>query len=250
MKIIPINNLEMDVCYEKLDNGLEIYVVKKKNSKNIYATFTTKFGSNINEFVPAYENKMIKVPDGVAHFLEHKMFEQEDDVDPFTFFSERGADANANTNNYKTTYLFSGPNFFEDNINFLLDYVQKPYFTDENVEKEKGIIEQEIKMYLDDLVICMIMIISGKAYINIASIISTILMPTMIMYIILDIQVMSQVAAKLNVPGKELYLSSYIWLICLIIPIIGWIMLIVMLIYLEVWPLVMLYRGEGEKYIS
>lgn len=100
------------------------------------------------------------------------------------------------------------------------------------------------------LVICMIMIISGKANINIASIISTILMPTMIMYIILDIQVMSQVAAKLNVPGKELYLSSYIWLICLIIPIIGWIMLIVMLIYLEVWPLVMLYRGEGEKYIN
>ena len=150
MKLIPMNNLEMDVCYEKLDNGLEIYVVEKKNSKNIYATFTTKFGSNINEFVPAYENKMIKVPDGVAHFLEHKMFEQEDDVDPFTFFSERGADANANTNNYKTTYLFSGPNFFKDNINFLLDYVQKPYFTDENVEKEKGIIEQEIKMYLDD----------------------------------------------------------------------------------------------------
>ena len=100
------------------------------------------------------------------------------------------------------------------------------------------------------LVICMIMIISGKVHINISSIISTILMPTMIMYFILDVQVMSQVAAKLNVPGKELYLSSYIWLICLIIPIIGWIMLIVMLIYLEVWPLVMLYRGEGEKYIS
>lgn len=100
------------------------------------------------------------------------------------------------------------------------------------------------------LVICMIMIISGKVHINISSIISTILMPTMIMYFILDVQVMSQVAAKLNVPGKELYLSSYIWLICLIIPIIGWIMLIVMLVYLEVWPLVMLYRGEGEKYIN
>ena len=150
MKKTPMNNLEIDVYYEKLDNGLEIYVVEKPNIKNIYATFTTKFGSNINEFVPACENKMIKVPDGVAHFLEHKMFEQEDDIDPFTFFSERGADANANTNNYKTTYLFSGPNFFEENMNFLLDYVQKPYFTDENVEKEKGIIEQEIKMYLDD----------------------------------------------------------------------------------------------------
>lgn len=150
MKKIPMNNLEMEVCYEKLANGLEIFVVEKNDSKNIYATFTTKFGSNINEFVPIDEKKMVKVPDGVAHFLEHKMFEQEDESDPFTYYSERGADANANTNNYKTTYLFSGPNFFDENINFLLDYVQKPYFTDENVNKEKGIIEQEIKMYLDD----------------------------------------------------------------------------------------------------
>lgn len=92
---------------------------------------------------------MVKVPMGVAHFLEHKVFEQKDGVDPFTFYSERGCDANANTSNYKTTYLFSGTNNLSDGLNYLLDYVQSPYFTDQNVNKEKGIIEQEIKMYDD-----------------------------------------------------------------------------------------------------
>ena len=78
------------------------------------------------------------------------MFEQKNGVDPFSFFSERGCSANANTNQTKTTYLFSGPNFLQENLEYLLDYVQSPYFTDSNVSKEKGIIEQEIKMYLDD----------------------------------------------------------------------------------------------------
>ena len=81
-------------------------------------------------------NNLIKTPYGTAHFLEHKMFEQKDGVDPFTFYSERGCDANANTSNLKTTYLFSGANSFEENLNYLLDYVQSPYFTDENVEKD------------------------------------------------------------------------------------------------------------------
>ena len=138
-----------EVYFEKLDNGLEVYVLPMPNISNIYATFTTKFGSNVNEFVPSGKNKMIKVPDGIAHFLEHKLFEQEDGVDPFAFFSERGADCNANTSKEKTTYLFSGSTFFEENLNYLLDFVQSPYFTKENTEKEKGIIEQEINMYDD-----------------------------------------------------------------------------------------------------
>ncbi len=150
MNKISLSHLGLDVFHEKLDNGLDIYVIPKKEINNIYATFTTNYGSNESEFVPLGEKKMIKVPLGIAHFLEHKMFEQEDGTDPFSFFGERGCDANANTNNFKTTYLFSGPEFFEDNINYLIDYVQSPYFTDENVEKEKGIIEQEIKMYKDD----------------------------------------------------------------------------------------------------
>ena len=145
-----LNKMDLDVFSKTLSNGLKVYIIPKKEVNNIYVTFTTKYGSNIVEFVPNGEKDYIKVPLGIAHFLEHKMFEQEDEVDVFNFFSERGSDANANTNNKKTTYLFSGPNFFKENLEFLLDYVQKPYFTDENVEKEKGIIIQEMKMYQDD----------------------------------------------------------------------------------------------------
>ena len=144
MKISKLEKLDLNLYEETLQNGLKVYVIPKDNVNSIYATFSTKFGSVFKEFVPNGDKKMIDVPLGVAHFLEHKMFEQEDEKDPFTFYSERGCDANANTSNYKTTYLFSGSNSFEENINYLLDYVQKPYFTDENVEKEKGIIEQEI----------------------------------------------------------------------------------------------------------
>lgn len=150
MKKSKLEKLDLELYEETLDNGLRVYVVPKENVNGIYATLSTKFGSIHDEFVPNDGKRMIKVPLGVAHFLEHKMFEQKDDVDPFTFYSERGCDANANTSNFKTTYLFSGANSFSENINYLLDYVQSPYFTDENVEKEKGIIEQEIKMYDDE----------------------------------------------------------------------------------------------------
>ena len=150
MKKSKLEKLDLELYEETLDNGLRVFVVPKDNVNGVYATLSTKFGSIQDEFVPNGEDKMKKVPLGVAHFLEHKMFEQKDEKDPFTFYSERGCDANANTSNYKTTYLFSGANSFEDGLNYLLDYVQDPYFTDENVEKEKGIIEQEIKMYADD----------------------------------------------------------------------------------------------------
>ena len=150
MKKSSLEKLDLELYEETLDNGLRVFIVPKENVNGIYATFSTKFGSIETEFVPNNKKKMIKVPLGVAHFLEHKMFEQKDNVDPFTFYSERGCDSNANTSNNKTTYLFSGANSFAENINYLLNYVQEPYFTDENVEKEKGIIEQEIRMYDDD----------------------------------------------------------------------------------------------------
>lgn len=141
----------MDLCvyHELLDNGMQVYVVPKDNVNGFYVTLSTNYGSIQDEFVPTLKDEMVKVPMGVAHFLEHKVFEQKDGVDPFTFYSERGCDANANTSNYKTTYLFSGTNYLFDGLNYLLDYVESPYFTDENVNKEKGIIEQEIKMYDD-----------------------------------------------------------------------------------------------------
>ena len=150
MKKNKLINLGLDLYSETLDNGLCVYIIPKDNINGIYATFTTKFGSVNKEFIPLDKEDMIDYPLGVAHFLEHKLFEQKDGKDPFEFYSQRGCDANANTSNYKTTYLFSGANAFEENINYLLDYVQEPYFTSENVEKEKGIIEQEIKMYEDD----------------------------------------------------------------------------------------------------
>lgn len=150
MKKIPFLNLDLTIYQETLENGLEVCVIPKDNVNNTYATLSTRYGSDTNEFVPLNENKMVKVPAGIAHFLEHKMFEQEDGIDPFTFYSERGADCNANTSKKKTTYLFSGTDNFKENLEYLLDYVQSPYFTLENVEKEKGIIEQEIKMYDDD----------------------------------------------------------------------------------------------------
>ena len=150
MKQMKMSNLDLNLFYEKLDNGLEVYIIPRKDSNNTYVTYSTKYGSRDYEFIPIGESKMTKVPGGVAHFLEHKMFEQEDGTDPFAFFSERGADANANTNYTKTTYLFSGTKFFEENLKYLLEYVESPFFTDENVEKEKGIIEQEIMMYEDN----------------------------------------------------------------------------------------------------
>ena len=150
MKKTNIDKLKLELYQEKLENGLEIYIIPKNNCNNIYATISTKYGSNIDEFVPIKSKKMKKFPLGIAHFLEHKMFEMEDGTDPFEIYSNNGADANANTSNYKTTYLFSGPQYFKENLNYLLDYVQTPYFTDKNVEKEKGIIIQEIKMYQDD----------------------------------------------------------------------------------------------------
>ena len=142
-------NVDLDLYSYKFSNGLRLFVVPFKNANNIYATFSTKYGSSIDEFKPYNKNKYIKIPAGVAHFLEHKIFEQKNNIDPFTFYTNNGADANANTSNYKTTYLFSGPDKLKENLNYLLDFVQDPYFTDENVLKEKGIIEQEIKMYDD-----------------------------------------------------------------------------------------------------
>lgn len=149
MKKNKLVQYDLDLYSEILDNGLEINVVPMSNVNNIYVTFSTKYGSVHDEFIPIDSLDYYKVPMGVAHFLEHKVFEQEDGIDPFSIFLANGADANANTSNYKTTYLFSGPTNFKENLEYLLDYVQSPYFTDENVEKEKGIIEQELKMLND-----------------------------------------------------------------------------------------------------
>ncbi len=137
-----------EVIYKKvLDNGLEVYVLPKKGFRKAYATFTTKYGSIDLSFISNGEK--IEVPEGIAHFLEHKMFEEEEG-DVFNTFAIHGAQANAFTSFDRTAYLFSSTTDIQENIETLIDFVQNPYFTDENVEKEKGIIAQEIQMYQDN----------------------------------------------------------------------------------------------------
>lgn len=142
--------LKEEVYYEKLENGLDVYFMPKHGFTKKYAVLATNYGSNELEFIPIGENKKIRVNEGIAHFLEHKMFEQPDGGNAFDKFSKWGANANAFTNFTMTAYLFSATDNFYESLEHLIDYVQTPYFTDENVEKEKGIIEQEIKMYDDD----------------------------------------------------------------------------------------------------
>ena len=150
MKTIKLNGVDEVIYYKKLDNGLDVYLYNKEDANNNYVTFTTKFGSIYNEFIPINKSKMIKVPNGIAHFLEHKVFAQENDPQPDEFFAKSGALSNAYTTFKNTTYLFSGPSKLKENICFLLDYVQQPYFTDDNVDSEKGIITQEIHMCDDN----------------------------------------------------------------------------------------------------
>lgn len=142
--------LKEEVYYEKLENGLDVYFMPKHGFTKKYAVLATNYGSNELEFIPIGEDKKIRVNEGIAHFLEHKMFEQPDGGNAFDKFSKWGANANAFTNFTMTAYLFSATDNFYESLEHLIDYVQTPYFTDENVEKEKGIIEQEIKMYDDD----------------------------------------------------------------------------------------------------
>ncbi len=130
--------------------GLKIFVIPKKGFAKKYAVIGTKFGSVNNRFIPLGKTEPIDIPDGVAHFLEHKMFEQSDGSNAFDKFSEYGANANAFTSFTTTCYLFSCTDYFYENLEHLLSYVQDPYYTDENVSKEQGIIGQEIRMYDDD----------------------------------------------------------------------------------------------------
>lgn len=147
MKKISLSGLDRDCYVDKLDNGLEVYMIPMLEKKNYFISYATKFGSDVVEFSDG--NNKYKPPLGIAHFLEHKMFEQEDGIDPFTYFSASGTDSNASTSFDSTQYICGGTKNFNDNLDYLLDFVNKPFYTDENVEKEKGIIAEEIKMYQD-----------------------------------------------------------------------------------------------------
>lgn len=149
MQSTTYNTLKETLYHQTMDNGLEVFLLKKEGFSKTYGIFATRFGSIDTSFVPLGKNEMVKVPDGVAHFLEHKMFEMKDG-DASDMFSNLGAATNAFTSSTRTAYLFSTSSKELECTKLLLDFVQDLYLTHENVEKEKGIIGQEIKMYDDD----------------------------------------------------------------------------------------------------
>jgi len=124
-------------------SGLPIYVFPKAMT-NTYALFATKYGSLDTTFAVG-DGKPVTVPDGIAHFLEHKLFEAPDGTDTFTRFSALGADSNAYTDYNKTAYLFGCTENAEEALAELLTFVTQPHFTDESVARERGIIAEEIR---------------------------------------------------------------------------------------------------------
>ena len=149
MQVIENLKVKEKLYIEKLDNGLTVMIIPKSGIQKKYVIWGTNYGSNDNKFIVPGENEETEVPNGVAHFLEHKLFEQENGTNSLDTLTALGVNANAYTTNDHTAYLFECTDNFYEALDELMDYVQHPYFTDENVEKEKGIIGQEIMMYDD-----------------------------------------------------------------------------------------------------
>ena len=149
MNIKEVRNELLNEKYYDIDHpsGLKILVMPKENYSSTYAIFATKYGS-IDTMIQMRDGSFKEIPEGTAHFLEHKLFESED-LDAFERFAKTGASANAYTSFERTGYLFSCSANFKMNLEILLDFVQNPYFTQATVEKEQGIIGQEIDMYKD-----------------------------------------------------------------------------------------------------
>ena len=148
MKKINLKGLDLCAYTETLENGLDIIFVPFPDKSNYFISYATRFGSEITSFTPNGQEE-VNVPLGIAHFLEHKMFEQESGEDPFAYFSKTGTGSNASTSYQSTQYVCYGTKNFLDNLRYLLQFVNAPYYTDQNVEKEKGIIAEELKMYAD-----------------------------------------------------------------------------------------------------
>ena len=150
MQIIENSKVKEKLYIEKLENGLTVMIMPKANIQKKYVIWSTNFGSIDNRFIAPNEKEETTIPDGVAHFLEHKMFEQPNGTNSLDTLTALGVNANAYTTNDHTCYLFECTDNFYPALDELMDYVQSPYFTDQNVDKEQGIIAQEIKMYDDE----------------------------------------------------------------------------------------------------
>ncbi len=149
-KIKYIENEILEEGYYEIDHksGLKIFVYPKAEYTSAYAVFGTKYGSIDTRFKRSDKADFIEIPAGTAHFLEHKLFESEE-LDAFQRYAKTGASANAYTSFDRTCYLFTCTGNFKANFEILLDFVRHPYFTEETVRKEQGIIGQEIDMYKD-----------------------------------------------------------------------------------------------------
>ena len=149
MQVIENLKVKEKLYTEKLENGLTVMIIPKNGIQKKYIIWGTNYGSNDSKFIVPGEKEVTEVPDGVAHYLEHKLFEQENGANSLDVLSSLGVNANAYTTNNHTAYLYECTDKFYEALDEFMDYVQHPYFTDENVEKEKGIIGQEIMMYDD-----------------------------------------------------------------------------------------------------
>lgn len=139
-----------DSCiHVKHKSGLDIYICEMPGFSSVEALFGTKYGSVNTMFKMRDDEDYTVVPEGIAHFLEHKLFENED-CDVFELYAKTGASGNAFTSFDKTCYLFNCSKNYQESLRILLDFVQKPYFTQATVDKEQGIIGQEIKMTNDN----------------------------------------------------------------------------------------------------
>lgn len=150
MKKTYIKRLGETVLEETLENGLKIIVIPKPKFSKTAAIFATRYGSVDSEFMFKGDAGLTKVPDGIAHFLEHKLFDNPEGDNTLALFSQNGASPNAYTSFSKTAYFFECTDLFYKNLELLLHFVSTPYFTEESVEKERGIIAQEIRMGEDN----------------------------------------------------------------------------------------------------
>lgn len=148
-KIIKNEKTGDSYIHIKHDSGLDILICEMEGFSTTEAIFGTKYGSINTRFKTNKDKDYTVVPEGIAHFLEHKLFENED-CDVFELYAKTGASANAFTSFEKTCYLFSCSDKYKESLEILLSFVQSPYFTKENVDKEQGIIGQEIRMYQDN----------------------------------------------------------------------------------------------------
>ena len=139
MEVFENELINEKVYKEVLDNGLEVYLFPRKNVSKKVIMWGTKFGAVDNDF--SVNGERITVPDGIAHYLEHKMFEQRSGINALDKLTSIGVDANAYTGSTETVYLYECTDNFYDALDEFMDYVQNPYFTDQNVDKERGIID-------------------------------------------------------------------------------------------------------------